>query len=29
MIVTLEQPNFMSRGISFEPLLGKVADLLK
>lgn len=28
MIVTLEQPNFMSRGISFEPLLGKVADLL-
>ena len=29
MIVTLEQPNFMSRGISFEPLLGKVAELLK
>jgi pyridoxine kinase len=29
MIVTLEQPNFMSRGISFEPLLGKIADLLK
>ena len=28
MIVTLEQPNFMSRGVSFEPLLGKVAALL-
>ena len=28
MIITLEQPNFMSRGISFEPLLGKVAALL-
>lgn len=28
MIVTLEQPDFMSRGVSFEPLMGKISELL-
>ena len=29
MIVSAEQPHFRERGVSFEPLLGKVAQLLK
>ena len=29
MIVSAEQPDFEERGVSFEPLLGKVSDLLK
>lgn len=29
MIVSADQPNFMDRGVSFEPLLGSVSDLLK
>lgn len=28
MIVSAQQPNFQDRGVSFEPLLGKVCDLL-
>ena len=28
MIVSAEQPHFQERGVSFEPLLGKVCDLL-
>ena len=28
MIVSAKQPNFMDRGVSFEPLLGKVSALL-
>lgn len=28
MIVSLEQPNFMTRGVSFEPLMGKISELL-
>ncbi len=28
MIVSAEQPNFQERGVSFEPLLGDVCDLL-
>ncbi len=28
MIITIEQPQFMSRGVSFEPLLGKFANIL-
>lgn len=28
MIVSADQPEFEDRGVSFEPLLGKVADLL-
>ena len=29
MLVSAEQPHFKERGVSFEPLLGRVADLLK
>ncbi len=29
MIVSAQQPEFEARGVSFEPLLGKVCDLLK
>ena len=29
MKVTAHQPDYQNRGVSFEPLLGKVADLLK
>lgn len=29
MVVSAKQPNFKERGVSFEPLLGKVCDLLK
>ena len=29
MIVSSKQPQFQDRGVSFEPLLGKVCDLLK
>ena len=29
MIVSAKQPEFRDRGVSFEPLLGKVCDLLK
>ncbi len=29
MVVSAEQPHFRERGVSFEPLLGKVCDLLK
>lgn len=29
MVVSAKQPDFENRGVSFEPLLGKVADLLK
>ena len=29
MIVSAHQPNFEARGVSFEPLLGDVAALLK
>ena len=29
MIVSAQQPDFQNRGVSFEPLLGKVSDLLK
>lgn len=29
MIVSVKQPNFQERGVSFELLLGKVSDLLK
>lgn len=29
MVLTKEQPDFRNRGVSFEPLLGKIADLLK
>lgn len=28
MVLTNEQPDFRNRGVSFEPLLGKIADLL-
>ena len=28
MIVSAKQPDFKNRGVSFEPLLGKVAQLL-
>lgn len=28
MLVSAEQPNFRERGVSFEPLLGKVSELL-
>ena len=28
MLVSAEQPNFLDRGVSFEPLLGKVSALL-
>jgi pyridoxine kinase len=28
MVVSAQQPNFQDRGVSFEPLLGKVASLL-
>lgn len=29
MIVSAKQPNFMDRGVSFEPLLGKISRLLE
>lgn len=29
MIVSSKQPNFKDRGVSFEPLLGRIADLLQ
>ncbi|MGN0262549.1 MAG: PfkB family carbohydrate kinase [Eggerthellaceae bacterium] len=29
MMLTNEQPDFRNRGVSFEPLLGKIADLLR
>lgn len=29
MLVSAKQPNFMDRGVSFEPLLSQVCDLLK
>ena len=29
MLVSAQQPEFEARGVSFEPLLGKVCDLLK
>lgn len=29
MVLTNEQPDFRNRGVSFEPLLGKIADLLR
>ena len=29
MLVSAEQPHFQERGVSFEPLLGQVCDLLK
>ena len=29
MLVSAKQPNFRERGVSFEPLLGRVCDLLK
>ncbi len=29
MLVSAQQPEFEARGVSFEPLLGKVSDLLK
>jgi pyridoxine kinase len=29
MLVSAKQPNFEQRGVSFEPLLGQVSDLLK
>ncbi len=28
MLVSAEQPDFKDRGVSFEPLLGKVCELL-
>lgn len=28
MVVSAEQPEFLARGVSFEPLLGKISDLL-
>ena len=28
MLVSAEQPDFKDRGVSFEPLLGKVRELL-
>lgn len=28
MVVSAQQPDFLNRGVSFEPLLGKVSDLL-
>ena len=28
MKVTAHQPDFQNRGVSFEPLLGKISDLL-
>ena len=28
MLISAEQPNFRERGVSFEPLLGKIAELL-
>ena len=28
MIVSAKQPEFRDRGVSFEPLLGKVCELL-
>lgn len=29
MVVSAKQPNFMERGVSFEPLIGKISNLLK
>ena len=29
MLVSAQQPNFLARGVSFEPLLGRVCDLLR
>ena len=29
MLVSAQQPEFEARGVSFEPLPGKVCDLLK
>lgn len=28
MLISVKQPNFEDRGVSFEPLLGKVTALL-
>lgn len=28
MVITIEQPDFLSRGVQFEPLLGKISQLL-